>query len=65
MENETDNLNPEGLDLLILENNNEKISINPIYYSNQTKMNNQVDSKEEEKEVTEEKKQNNSYCLIN
>ena len=31
MENETDNLNPEGLDFLILENDAEKISINPIY----------------------------------
>ena len=64
MENETDNLNPEGLDLLILENNNEKISINPIYYSDKTKMNNQVDSKEEKKEVIE-KQENNGYCLIN
>ena len=57
MENETDNLNHEGLDLLILENNNKKISINPIYYSNKTK--------EEEKEVTIQKKQKNSNCLIN
>ena len=57
MESETDNLNPEGLDLLILENNNKKISINPIYYSNKTK--------EEEKEVTIQKKQKNSNCLIN
>ena len=58
-------MNPEGLDLLILEKNNEKISINPIYYSNKTKLNNQVDSKEEEKDVTIQKKQNNSHCLIN
>ena len=65
MENETDNLNPEGLDLLILEKNNEKISINPIYYSNKTKLDNQVDSKEEEKDVSIQKKQNNSHCLIN
>ena len=64
MENETDNLNPEGLDLLILENNDEKISINPIYYSNKIKMNNQVDMKEEKKEVIIAKKKNNSYCLI-
>ena len=49
MENETDNLNPEGLDLLILENNNKKISINPIYYSNKTI----------------QKKQKNINCLIN
>ena len=33
MEKETDNLNPEGLDLLLLENNNEKIIMNPIYLS--------------------------------
>ena len=50
MDNETDSLNPEGLDFLILENNDEKISINPIYYSNKIKMNNQVDMKEEKKE---------------
>ena len=56
MENETDNLNPEGLDLLILENNNEKISINPIYYSNQKIMNNQVDAKEEKNEEKKVKK---------
>ena len=56
MENETDNLNPEGLDLLILENNNEKISINPIYYSNEKKMNNQVDAKEEKNEEKKVKK---------
>ena len=57
MENETDNLNPEGLDLLILENNDEKISINPIYYSNEEKIINKVDIKEEKKEE--------NYCLIN
>ena len=33
MKKETDNLNPEGLDLLLLENNNEKIIMNPIYQS--------------------------------
>ena len=32
--NETDNLNPEGLDLLILSQFNTKISFNPIYLSN-------------------------------
>jgi hypothetical protein len=64
MENETDSLNPEGLDLLILENNNEKISINPIYYSDKTKINKQGNSKEEKKEVIE-KQENNGYCLIN
>ena len=64
MDNETDSLNPEGLDFLILENNDEKISINPIYYSNKIKMNNQVDMKEEKKEEIIEKKKNNSYCLI-
>ena len=65
MENETDSLNPEGLDLLILENNNEKISINPIYYSDKTKINNQGNSKEEKKEVIIKKQENNGYCLIN
>ena len=64
MDNETDSLNPEGLDFLILENNDEKISINPIYYSNKIKMNNQVDMKEEKKEEIIAKKKNNSYCLI-
>ena len=64
MENETDSLNPAGLDLLILENNNEKISINPIYYSDKTKINKQGNSKEEKKEVIE-KQENNGYCLIN
>ena len=49
MENETDNLNPEGLDFLILENDAEKISINPIYYSK--KMNNEVYLKKETKDV--------------
>ena len=33
MEKETDNLNPEGLDLLLLENNNEKIVFNENYLS--------------------------------
>ena len=60
MDNETDSLNPEGLDFLILENNDEKISINPIYYSNKIKMNNQVDMKEEKKEEIIAKKKNNS-----
>ena len=32
--NETDNLNPEGLDLLILSENKTKIIFNPIYLSN-------------------------------
>ena len=31
MNNETDSLNPEGLDLLILDNNSEKIVLNQIY----------------------------------
>jgi len=30
---ETDNLNPEGLDLLILSENNTKINFNPIYFT--------------------------------
>ncbi len=33
-DNETDNLNPEGLDLLILSENKTKIIFNPIYLSN-------------------------------
>ena len=33
MENETDNLNPEGLDFLLLSENNTKIIFNDIYYS--------------------------------
>ena len=33
MKKETDNLNPEGLDLLLLENNNEKIVFNENYLS--------------------------------
>ena len=33
IENETDNLNPEGLDFLILSENNTKIIFNDIYYS--------------------------------
>jgi hypothetical protein len=31
IENETDNLSPEGLELLLLTNNNEKIIFNPKY----------------------------------
>ena len=31
--NETDNLNPEGLDFLVLKNNNEKIALNKDYLS--------------------------------
>jgi hypothetical protein len=31
--NETDNLNPEGLDLLLLCNNNTKIKFNEIYFT--------------------------------
>jgi hypothetical protein len=31
---ETDNLDPEGLDMLLLNNNKEKIIFNPIYYNN-------------------------------
>ena len=30
---ETDNLNPEGLDLLILSDNNTKINFNQIYFT--------------------------------
>ncbi len=33
MDKETDNLEPEGLDMLILCNNNNAIKFNPIYYS--------------------------------
>ena len=35
MENETDNLNPEGLDFLLLSENGTKIIFNDIYYSKQ------------------------------
>ena len=31
--NETDNLNPEGLDFLLLCNNNTKIKLNDIYFT--------------------------------
>ena len=33
MNNETDSLNPEGLDLLVLKNNSEKIALNEAYLS--------------------------------
>jgi len=33
MKNETDNINPEGLDFLIFKNWGKKIEINPIYFS--------------------------------
>ena len=33
MNNETDSLNPEGLDLLVLKNNSEKIALNKAYLS--------------------------------
>ena len=56
MENETDNLNPEGLDLLILENNDEKISINPIYYSKEKKLDNQVQKKKKKRRKRRKKK---------
>jgi hypothetical protein len=31
MDNKTNNLDPEGLDIFNLSNNNEKIILNPIY----------------------------------
>ena len=33
MKNQTDSLNPEGLDLLVLTNNNEKFAFNQAYIS--------------------------------
>ena len=33
MNNETDSLNPEGLDILVLKNNSEKIALNEAYLS--------------------------------
>ena len=32
MENETDNLNPEGLDMLLLKNNDTEIVLNSLYF---------------------------------
>ena len=43
MNKETDNLNHEGLDLLILEKDDKKIIINPIYFSTKEKNIKQVD----------------------
>jgi hypothetical protein len=37
MEKETDNLNPEGLDLLVLHNNNKTIEFNKEYLSKEKK----------------------------
>ena len=39
MDNETDSLNPEGLDLLVLTNNSEKIDFNQAFISNMKKSN--------------------------
>ena len=36
--NETDNLNPEGLDFLLLSNRNEKIEFNSLFYQNINKL---------------------------
>ena len=37
IQNETDNLNPEGLDILLLSNRNEKISFNSHFYQDKNK----------------------------
>ena len=37
IQNETDNLNPEGLDMLLLSNRNEKIIFNSRFYQNKNK----------------------------
>lgn len=34
IENKTDNLDPEGLDMLLYDYYNEEIYFNPIYYNN-------------------------------
>ena len=39
MKSQTDSLNPEGLDLLVLTNNSEKIAFNQAYISNIKKSN--------------------------
>jgi len=55
MENETDNLNPEGLDLLLLENDSTELVFNPIYLSKK---------KDENKDKSQQKRKRNNHCKI-
>ena len=43
IQNETDNLDPEELDMLLLTNNSETIIFNPIYYTSKTKIQKKID----------------------